>query len=162
MLWSTQWKIVNDISISFQTNEITNVKISKNIERDKLFLNYNKYSHHTKENFKFIVLWTCLTYNTSTTGTLKKLNTYTKENLMYINQQKDKMTYYCNTLKEDTETMKPCILNFANVKYLYNTGQISIVGLWSFLKSYSPETRLEKKFYNNVKLFMSYFKEQKC
>jgi len=162
LVWSEQWKLVNDISLSFQKKEKVFIKVNKSMERDKLFLNPNKYSAFSKNDFKFFVLWTCFTYNTNSIGTFKKLNSYNKENINYINQQKDKMVYYCNSLEDDKKLMSLCLLDYNIIKQFYNQDKISIAGLWWFLKNNKPKTRTQIKLFNNTKLFMSYFKERTC
>ena len=162
LLWSQQWKIVNDISLSFQKNNKIYTKISeKSLQRDKIFLNPDKYSNTTKNDFKFITLWSCLQKDTNKIGILKLLQSYTKEDLKYINKQKNRMIYYNNTLKNDINTMKPLILNEKIIQKLYNQDVISFIGAWWYLQDSKIEGRLLTNFVNKLNNFMNYFDKVK-
>ena len=162
LLWSNQWKIVNDISLSFQKNKNTYTKISaRNLEGDRVFLNPDKYSSYTESDFKFFVLWTCLTSSNSKIDTLKTLQSYNIENKKEINKQKNKMIYHMNTLKEDTYIMNTYIMTPEIAQQLYNKGDISFIGAWWYLRDKSPNGRVQLKFKNRLDYFMSYFTKVK-
>lgn len=165
LLWSNQWKIVNDISLSFQKNKRVYTKISPgNLERDRIFLNPNKYSAYTESDFRFLVLYTCLTKTNSKIDTLKTLQNYnfqeknTKNNFI---QEKNKIIYHQNTLKEDIQIMNTYIMTPKLVQELYNQGKISYIGAWWYLKDKIPDGRIQEKFKNRLEYFMSYFEKVK-
>ena len=160
LLWSKQWKIVNDCSISFMKNEKTHTKISEKIlQRDKIFLNPEKYSNYTEQDFKFIVIWTCLMNPTNKIGILKILQNYTKDELKSIQNEKTKIIYYNNTLNKDKNVLNEYRMNFLLAKELFKTGKISIIGLWYYIHDKSPEGRIQSKFYDKIRYFISYFKK---
>ncbi len=162
LLWSNQWKIVNDISLSFQKNKKIHTKISGGtLERDRIFLNPDKYSSYTESDFKFLVLWTCLTISNSKIDTLKSLQRYDIQNKKDINTQKSKIIYHMNTLNEDIQTMNTYIMTPSLAQKLYNTKEISFIGAWWYLRDITPKGRIQTKFKQRLDYFMSYFDKVK-
>lgn len=158
LLWSNQWKIINNTSLSFQKNKKVFTKMSTPImERDKVFLNPNKYSSYSENDFKFLVLWTCLNTTNTKIDTLKQLQNYTKENNIGITAQKNKIIYHMNTIKEDVYKMNIYDLTPAIVQKLYYQGEISIIGAWLYFKDVETSGRIQKKFKDRIDYFMSNF-----
>lgn len=162
LLWSNQWKIVNDISLSFQSNKKVHTKISGRIlERDRMFLNPDKYSTYTESDFKFLVLYTCLTKSNSKIDTLKSLQIYDTKDKKNINLQKNKMIYHHNTLKEDIQIMNTYVMTPEVARQLYEKGEISFIGVWWYLKDKEVQGRIQTKFKQRLDYFMSYFDKVK-
>ena len=162
LLWSSQWKIVNDISLSFQQNKKTYAKVSgKTLERDRIFLNPNKYSSYTENDFKFLVLWTCLTSTNSKIDTFKHLQQYNTQNKKDINLKKQKIIYHMTTLKEDIQIMNTYVLSPSLVQQLYNKGEISVLGAWWYLRNKETQGRIQTRFKQRINHFMEYFEKIK-
>ncbi len=158
ILWSNQVKIVNDFSLSFQKNEKIHTKIQESVlQRDKSFLSPSKYDQYTKSDFKFIVLWTCLNYGANKIDTLKILNNYSKDDINIINHHKNKLINYKSTIKNDKIFMNQYQNTLSSVMNAYYKGNINIASTWLNIKDKKPETRVQKKFINNINFFMSYF-----
>lgn len=158
LLWSSQWKIVNNISLSVKKKKITYAKISQvSLERDRIFLDPNKFSSYLESDFKFLVLWTCMKYTGTRIDILKKLQSYTQEDRKYINTQKSKIIYYQVSLDADKKVINPYVKTPSIIMKLFNTNQISIIGAWWHFKDFAPSTRIQTEFQEKLNFFMDNF-----
>ncbi len=159
ILWSTQWKIVNDISLSFMKHKKIHTKRNEmSMQRDKYFLNPNKFSTYTESDFKFLVLYTCLS-SSSKISVLKKLQSYQEDELKEINKIKSDIINFNYTFQQDIHTMKVHNMSYDAAVSLYNNKKISILGLWWYLKDKALSGRIKNKYKDKIMFFMSYFEK---
>ncbi len=149
LLKSQQQQIIQSVSISFLLSTITHLKY----QDQNIGLNTKKYETLTKEDFNFLVGWTCFKYNTSAQKTATILNAYTKDELKVIQQYHDQIKNYKFYLEIDLKNMNT--KQDINPNKLFNQNELSLVGLlWFQIKK--TKTRIEKKQKQNANLFLDF------
>ena len=156
--FSQQHKIVSDVALSFSLHEKKNTRVSpKIVSRDRAFLSESKYVTKPEQDFRFLVMWTVFKRRTHKIDTLKILQQYTPEDLKYINQEKEKIVLYMNTIEKDFETCGSKILTPKTVLDMYNKKLISCLYVWWYFREDFDLTRIQKRSVQNVQFFIHYF-----
>jgi len=157
LLWSTQWKVVNEMAASFTYLKKLNIKVSKSFANDKVFLNPHKYETTGSTDFKFYCMWIAFENNATRVDLLLKLKEANQSDLKRINYIKGKIVNYYTTLEKDIQVMNAYTMSYDVAVLLYNQEEISVLGLWWALRKLDCNTRLQKKYKKRVEFFMSYF-----
>ena len=155
MVYSEQHRIINHIVISFKNKKTTYTKVSfKQLDQDLLFYNPDKYKFYTLEDFTFLVLWTVFKNNTNRIDTLKTLRGYQKEELRDIRIQKDKFTYHEKTKQEDITYLNTKIVTRVNLSKMYQNKDITELGYYHYMSNLGGLTRIERRTFDRVHLFL--------
>ena len=159
IVWSQQHRIISSLSLSFSKLEKIHAKTSNAIlDRDKMFLRESKYQLYTEADFKFIVMWTVFTSNTSKIDTLKKLQQYSENDIKEINYYKEKLVLYKDTIEKDFAIVATKICSPKVVLDMYIKREISILYVyWYFNQKEYNLTRIKKRTVQRINFFMSYF-----
>jgi len=103
------------------------------------------------------VLWTVFVHSTGTMGTLRLLQSYTKEDLKNIQKIKTKCITYKNTFKQDKIIAKTKITTTSTVLKMYSKGELSVFYFWWYFNQHEPEGRIQTRMYKRVDFLLDYF-----
>lgn len=158
ILWSQQHHIISSISLSFENLKKIHPKTSGSaLERDKIFLNPNKFELYTVGNFKFIVLWTVFKHSSNRIDTFKLLQGFTKEDLKEILKQKENISLYENTFNKDKITASTKIVTPRNVIQMSKQDIVSPLYLYWYFQQHKPEGRIQTRNVERNDFFVQYF-----
>lgn len=113
--WTQQYKIISNVFNSFQSGEKKNDEnpfTHKELERNQIFLNPEKYQNYTLSNFKILVIYNMRKHNfSSKIHFLKKLNSLNKKDIMEFRKFKSDILGFNYIKNKDKNTLSTISLN---------------------------------------------------
>ena len=166
MVYSEQYRMVNNLVLSFDKKEKTFGKVSnKQLDQGLMFYSPEKYKTTTDEDFKFMAMWTIFTRSTNTIDTLKLMKTFDNDQLREIQAYKDELFYYQLTLKKDIDYLRTQMVNPMTIAKMLLDGSVSIIGYyWFMFKAKEADLdlgRIHKRTFERVELFLSFYPDIK-
>jgi len=108
--WTQQYRIISNVFKSFHIGKKVNEEnpfTQKELERNKLFLNPNKFQNYTLSNFKILIIYEMWkNMPSSKISFLKILNSLKEEDIMEFRKFKGDIESYHYIFKKDTDTLK--------------------------------------------------------
>jgi len=108
--WTQQYKIISNVFKSFRVGKKVNEEkpfTQKELERNKLFLNPNKFQNYTLANLKILIIYEMWrNMPSSKIAFLKILNSLKEKDIVEFRGFKRDIESYHYIFKKDTDTLK--------------------------------------------------------